>query len=486
MRRNVLKRTVAGIVALNLVIGTLPVNVGTGELFGSSTIVANATELSGFVNTNDVQVNDIIGPDVKHIMGRNTIIVLQGGGYCNDRGETSNNDVSMGVKENGSPLWNWGNGYEEVSCFISRSDYNRYYPYYNGEKVDSWKVVSVQEDGSGPDSNKTITLTGYEAVQNNNPFTQAVSYRRYNSSGVQQDNGTLEANTGIKVESDTVKWTDGNTYVVSEDVTINKRIKVNGTVNLILLDGATLNATQGVSVNGMSEYSYDPSASINTLNIYAGSTSSSISGTGALIADARNEYGKENAGLGGDGYTAGGILNIHGGVITAYGNVCGAGIGGGNNCSHETITIYDGTINATGGNNQYYGSAAIGGGFGATGGTVYIYGGTVNATGTVISAGIGGGGDSGNNDGAGGNLYIYGGTVNATGGNANAKGIGAAQGNSSNGILNLGDGLVLQSKEGDNWTNVTADTETGEYARAQYMRTAKTLAVGQYIAVREL
>ena len=49
MRRNVLKRTVAGIVALNLVIGTLPVNVGTGELFGSSTIVANATELSGLL-----------------------------------------------------------------------------------------------------------------------------------------------------------------------------------------------------------------------------------------------------------------------------------------------------------------------------------------------------------------------------------------------------------------------------------------------------
>ena len=476
-----MKRVLAGVMALLVVAGgtSLPANVRGGGLFARSAITASAEELRGYVDLRDVQVNDIIGYDVEYLIGEGYTIVLQEGGYCDEWNDVGDSDHSMGVNEEiGYSLWEWVHNGNNVSAFIDRSEFATYYPYYNGEKVDSWKVVSkvVSEEGG------TITLTGYAETQSNNLFTQAVNYRQYNESGVLQDNGILEANTGIKVESDTVNWTDGTTYVVSENVTITKRIEVTGTVNLILLDGATLTASKGVSVNGVDEY--DPSSSANTLNIYAGSTSDSVEGTGALVADARGGGWKdENAGLGGDTQTTGGILNIHGGVITAYGNVCGAGIGGGNGCSHETITIYDGTINATGGTDDDWGSAGIGGGFGATGGTVYIYGGTVNATGTGGSAGIGGGSGTSIN-GSGGSVYIYGGTVNATGGNNSAMGIGAAAGGSSNGTLILGEGLALQNKNDDTWEVVEASNN--DYARTRYMRTAKTLFVGQYIGIGDI
>ena len=115
---------------------------------------------------------------------------------------------------------------------------------------------------------------------------------------------------------------------------------------------------------------------------------------------------------------------------------------------------------------------------------MYIYGGTVNATGTGGSAGIGGGRGTATN-GSGGSVYIYGGTVNATGGNNSAMGIGAAAGGSSNGTLILGEGLALQNKNGDTWTNVenTGTEDAPVYVSARNMRTAKKLAVGQYIAV---
>ena len=465
-----MKRVLSGIMALLIVAGStgLPANVRGGGLFARSAITAKAEELSGYVSLNGVHVGDIIGPDVEYLSGVGYTIVLQGGGYINCYAvEAGDSDLSMSE-------WEWRNDDSDVSAFLDMASYEIYYPYYNGEIVDSWRVVSVEG------STSTITLTGYAATQTDNPFASAVNYRQYNSSGELQDNGILDANAGIKVESGTVNWTDGNTYVVSENVTITKRIKVTGTVNLILLDGATLTASKGVSVNGVDEGGYGQS---NTLNIYAGSTSGSILGTGALVADARNSNG-ENAGLGGDQYTAGGILNIHGGVITAYGRVCGAGIGGGNQHSHETITIYDGTINATGGIGTEWGSAGIGAGFGATGGTVYIYGGTVNATGTGGSAGIGGGCGTATN-GSGGSVYIYGGTVNATGGNNSAMGIGAAQGGSSNGTLILGEGLALQNKNDGTWTNVdnTGTEDAPVYDRARNMRTVKNLVVGQYIAV---
>ena len=178
----------------------------------------------------------------------------------------------------------------------------------------------------------------------------------------------------------TTTWTDGSWYIVpASDLTISGRIAVNGTVNLILRDGATLTASAGITTTNA------------TLNIYAQSA-----GTGALIATGST-----------------GCAGI-GGRVGGYGSNGGAG---------GTVSIFGGTVTATGGTaaNSNGAGAGIGGGgsglgmgdTGGAGGTVSIFGGTVTATGGTANsgggagAGIGGGGkDMRGSDGASGTLTL--------------------------------------------------------------------------------
>ena len=335
----------------------------TGIMPGTSLMVEAAV---GKIGAGDLRKGDILGYFITNITGNNNI-TLQAGGYIDENGNVGQTDLDMED--------------EYIYHVEDDDDHNKFYyqdhyyrPYVNGSVARYWIVVSSSGSAS---SLAEVTLTGYDPGQSNNLFTEDVIYRRYSTDGKPLADGTLLANTGIKVESDTLTWYNGKTYVVSDDVTITDRIKVIGTVNLILLDGAKLTANEGISVNG-SEYS---GAERKTLNIYAGSTTDTISGTGQLIADARS-CGDDLwycAGLGGDSGKPCGILNIYGGVITAYGCDNGAGIGGGDNCYHNDISIYGGTISAYGGGD--YGGAGIGSGWYATkmsiSPNVKIYGGNV-------------------------------------------------------------------------------------------------------------
>ena len=187
----------------------------------------------------------------------------------------------------------------------------------------------------------------------------------------------------VTVTSETTEWTDGNTYNVTGDVTIDTRITVSGTVTLNLGAGATLTASKGIEVSEG-----------NTLT---------IEGDGTLNAT-------------GDSYTK------------YYSNVswshnCGrAGIGAEN---VGTIIINSGNINATGGagnGDDTHGAAGIGGSYNnTTGGSITIKGGVVNATGTEGGAGIGGG--DANGGGLPGSIKILGGQVTANCGYG-ASGIG--------------------------------------------------------------
>ena len=160
------------------------------------------------------------------------------------------------------------------------------------------------------------------------------------------------------VASDSTSWSSG-WYVVNETLTISSRITVNGTVNLILCDGASLTVNGGVNV-----------ASDNSLTIY-GQTED----TGTLTI-ASMDLEVEVPDPDDDEET-----------ITEWPYEYLAGIGGGNSGAGGTITINGGTINTTGGDS----AAGIGGGYGGAGGTTTINGGTVNATGGDSGAGIGGG-----------------------------------------------------------------------------------------------
>ena len=186
----------------------------------------------------------------------------------------------------------------------------------------------------------------------------------------------------VTLKSDTKSW-ENNTYVANGEVNIADRITVTGNVTLILTDGCTLRAPNGIEVRKG-----------NSLTIEGGTN-----GTGTLTIE-----GGTRAGIGG-GYkkstwsvtylTQYGDITINGGIVNVQGGNQCAGIGGDFNSELDdngTITINGGVVNATGGT----GAAGIGGGYdsnknGAYGGcgAIVINGGQVTATGGGDGPGIG-------------------------------------------------------------------------------------------------
>ena len=178
---------------------------------------------------------------------------------------------------------------------------------------------------------------------------------------------------GRPVTFETTTMTTGP-YRVTEDVTIESRITINGEVTLILDEGVTLNALCGIGVE-----------SGNTLT---------IEGTGTLRATGNNT----NAGIGGtanyNSDSEHGHIIINSGTIIAKGGDEAAGIGGGWGStagSNSIIEINGGVVYATGGDEKqiegiYYTSfditgAGIGGGYQGGAGIIIINGGQVTARG---------------------------------------------------------------------------------------------------------
>ncbi len=273
-------------------------------------------------------------------------------------------------------------------------------------------------------------------------------------------------------------------YIVDQTYQYNGRIVVRGDVKLILVDGATLTATEGVRV-----------AEGNTLTIYGqvhdsgklvAHGSKYNAGIGANDADDDEESaagtiiihggtieargGREAAGIGGGNESRGGDVTIYGGKIKAVGGRYGAGIGGGDEADNRTTVIYGGEINATG---SAEGGAGIGGGDEGSGGVITIHGGFVTAEGKYNAAAIGGGcyGSSGTITINGGSVQAYankhvpnrgagigsgseadqGGVITINGGivqaySKNGAGIGAGY-NADGGTVNINNGLVTASSE---------------------------------------
>ena len=243
-----------------------------------------------------------------------------------------------------------------------------------------------------------------------------------------------------EVTKDTAVFEDGKWYAVMNPVERGK-ITVQGSVHLILCDGATL------TVKGSDNQAGVEVTGANALYIYG-----QAGGTGALVATG----GQWGAGIGGGQKCAGGTVTINGGMVTAQDGECGAGIGGGYQGAGGTVTINGGMVTAS----SSGAGAGIGGGFDGAGGIVTINGGTVSATcrGNGSGAGIGGGiyGGCGTvtinggtvtacagKDGAGigGGLWEAGGTVTINGGTVVAKG--GSQSGAGIGGGNLGRGATV-------------------------------------------
>ena len=251
----------------------------------------------------------------------------------------------------------------------------------------------------------------------------------------------------FSVSADDLQWTSG-WYAVDSNVSVERRIVVDGDVNLILTDGNALNVKGGIEVTkGNSLTIYAQSTDEATMGSLTATTRNSgfadcaaIGGSaaedtadagtiaihgGAVTADNAGGYSRA-AGIGGgfwnpDGSAdkadvgKGGTVTVTGGVVTAFGGWNAAGIGGGQQSDGGSLAVTGGVVNVTGG--KFFG-AAIGGGEGGDGGTVLVEGGVVTAT-TVYgsdsvsdAAAIGGGGNTdGLAAGNGADVTIAGGTV---------------------------------------------------------------------------
>ena len=237
------------------------------------------------------------------------------------------------------------------------------------------------------------------------------------------------ANLNMNGEGSEAGW-----YVVRGTVNISNRVNVTSDVNLILCDGATFNANDGIFV----------AKRLNArLTIWAQN-----SGTGALNADAT---GTNWAGIGGNKEDNTGPITINGGKITATGGEYAAGISGGQYSETDTVTINEPknkalgytTVTATGGK---YG-AGIGGGEDRNNDNTVINGGKVYAYGGSHGAGIGGGEGGGNNK-----IEINGGYVYAKGGEL-AAGLGGGEAYNGGGfggtvVINGGDVWAYGGRNG--------------------------------------
>ena len=228
-------------------------------------------------------------------------------------------------------------------------------------------------------------------------------------------------------------------------VTFKKRLMVTtGTVNLILCDGATLEAKKGITVNkttalkiwqqsGKSGKLVATTTGDHVASISVNEGASLVVNGGIIEATTKTD---DAAGIGGDKGKNAGKITINAGKVTAVSDMNAAGIGGGKGGSGGTITINSGTVTATAKDED---GAGIGGGEKGTGGTITINGGTVTAKGTDNGAGIGGNGASGT-------IKIAGGTVTATGG---THGAGIGGGNKCKGTSITISGGTVSAKGGD-------------------------------------
>ena len=228
-------------------------------------------------------------------------------------------------------------------------------------------------------------------------------------------------------------------YVVDHDAKYKETLNVMGNVRIILCDGATLNAQQGIYIQfGQTLTVYGQSGDSGKLYAHPDNNIAGIGGVENKVAGHFIMHGGEidaqggsnnYAGIGGGDHDSGiQEVTIYGGKVSAVGRNSAAGIGKGQqNKFHETVTIYGGTVYAQGGytsnNTSDHAGAGIGGGEDCGNGNIIIYGGDVTAIGTEHAAGIGGG-----EQGAIANpIRIHGGTVRASTNKTGGAGIGSGE-----------------------------------------------------------
>ena len=233
------------------------------------------------------------------------------------------------------------------------------------------------------DDNLAVGISGGEAKLNTyipGVPPGSIPYLNVDATG---EHGTAYCSTYTKMStiSDDNPTLSNGWYVVDKNLTFNTRIRISGTVHLLLMDNTLLKANKGIFV---------PSG--NALHIWAQSykTTDPNDLTGRITAMAND---KNCSGIGGYGsYSYGsynsdaGYLYFHGGIIIANGGDGASGISGEKTWGTDySINFFGGFVTGGGGK----GGAGIGGFQLGLCSSVLVTGGTVVGIGGTMAAGIG-------------------------------------------------------------------------------------------------
>jgi len=356
------------------------------------------------------------------------------------------------------------------TCDRPETDYldlipNEQYVLYVGEVILKKKALDGKVpyiERSWDSENKKVVFTTKiltEEIKLNATPTSETQYKR------------LASSPGSYLDLGTENSTLHEYYVVSdEEVKFESLIVKGPNVHIILCDNAWLhlNSAVGVERGDLEKvntvYFHAQSSGPSMGKMTSGSIGGSQASNGANIEIHGGDFDLQGntgcAAIGGK-YDNNGTITIFDGKIKAIGGDDAAGIGGGYMCAdYGKITIYGGSIDATG-------SAGIGGGNSCINGKLTIWGGNIIARGRDESAGIGSNQNSGDygagtitinggtvraygdkyGAGIGGGDGIRGGTVNVNGGHVeayggtDAAGIGGGEGGNG-GIVNITGGYV--------------------------------------------
>ena len=225
-----------------------------------------------------------------------------------------------------------GDNFDDKAKVTLTSDLTLYAQWYH----DQVEVTFMPNGGTG-ESYKQKVYTNMPQELDGNKFTHPSNYTfmywTTNADGTGEkinNRGDVNINENLTlyaqwinaeiITADTLFMGDGKTYSLISDVVLNNRILVfGGSATILIPDGMTLTAPQGICVMG------------------AAGGSLIIEGNGTLIATGLDG----NAAIGGNSGMSTGDITINGGIITATGSATGgAGIGDGSNPEAEGTVAF--------------------------------------------------------------------------------------------------------------------------------------------------
>ena len=234
--------------------------------------------------------------------------------------------VNWNTKSDGS-----GDSYDDKSKVTLLYDLELYAQWYH----DQVTVTFMPNGGTGESYKQTVYTNMPQKLESCSfipPVDNTFMYWTTNADGTGDkvfDKGEININENLTlyaqwinaeiINHDTQFLFNDKTYTLIGDVVLDNRVMVFGAATIILPEGKTLTAPQGIYIMGAPGFTL------------------TINGNGALIATAD----EGNAAIGGNSGQANGAITINGGVITATGSPTGgAGIGGGSGQEDEgTLTI---------------------------------------------------------------------------------------------------------------------------------------------------